>query len=203
MRVGDKAIYFGDLNDVLYENEYCRGSNISASQLSWGRQTLELCGLIDLGFEGYHSLGHMEGKRARMFRAVLTGGQLQKASSTDFYPIKVLHLPRYGSDHTVIRIDLETVMGDIDRKQSHIFRFEEVWSKDPKCENIVGQLWNGQANRGHNNLKAMQGIEDFFKEYKIGTMTQEIKKIENLLKEDDRRSTNLEDINTYKALEGQ
>lgn len=49
MRVGDKAIYFGDLNDVLYENEYCRGSNIFASQLSWGRQTLELCGLIDLG----------------------------------------------------------------------------------------------------------------------------------------------------------
>lgn len=52
-------------------------------------------------------------------------------------------------------------------------------------------------------MKAIQGIEDFFKVYKIGTMTQEIKKIENLLKEDDRRSANLEDINTYKALEGQ
>lgn len=50
---GDQVIYFGNLNDIIAENEKSGGINRSTSQLSWDRQTLDLCGLINLGFEGY------------------------------------------------------------------------------------------------------------------------------------------------------
>lgn len=44
----------GDLNDALSDNEKSGGILRTPSQLSWSRQALELYGLADLGFEGYH-----------------------------------------------------------------------------------------------------------------------------------------------------
>lgn len=42
-----------DFNDVLNGNEKRLGNKKSISQTYWSHQTLELYGLLDLGFEGY------------------------------------------------------------------------------------------------------------------------------------------------------
>lgn len=59
MKGGDIFICIGDLKDVLQYNEKCGGHKRSISQLSWGRQTVELCGLIDLALKGTPLLGQM------------------------------------------------------------------------------------------------------------------------------------------------
>lgn len=68
---------------------------------------------------------------------------------------------------------------------------------------LFWKLWNGNEVQGQNKLKSIQGLEDFFKEYKIRTVLKDIKRIEALLKVDVRCSANPEEINTYKVLENQ
>lgn len=106
-----------------------------------------------------------------------------------FSPISVLHLPRYHSYHAAICIDLEYALEDSYKRCTHIFIFKEVWSRDPICD-FFWKLWNWNEVQGHNKLKSIQGLEDFFKEYKIMTVSKDIKRIEALLKEDVRWSVN-------------
>ncbi|XP_058725646.1 uncharacterized protein LOC131596933 [Vicia villosa] len=46
-------ICFGDFNDTIQEGEKMGGNGRTSSQFAWGRQTLETCNLLDLGFSGY------------------------------------------------------------------------------------------------------------------------------------------------------
>lgn len=107
--MGDNWICFGDFNDILQEGEKARGNNKTSSHLSWGRQVIDQCGLQDLGFEGYPftwSNGRSEEAniKCRLDRALATTYFIQR-----FSPINILHLPRYGSDHSAIRIDMKVM----------------------------------------------------------------------------------------------
>ncbi|CAI8607865.1 unnamed protein product [Vicia faba] len=120
-----------------------------------------------------------------------------------FSPIKILHLLRHGFDHAIIRIDLEAELEESNKKRRHIFIFKEVWIKDPKCEKLVGQLWNGNSWQGHQQIQVMQELDDHFKEYKAGAVEKEISGVDTLLKDENRWAANQESINTFKALEVQ
>lgn len=56
---------------------------------------------------------------------------------------------------------------------------------------------------GTNKLLVMQGLGEYFKEYKTGTVSYELRRDEELLKDYNRWDASVEDINTYKALECQ
>lgn len=93
----------------------------------------------------------------------------------------VHHLPRQGSDHAVLCIVVEK---DQEKKRRpHLFRFEEVWTKDPRCESLVKQIWKG-----------VQDLNIVFKEYRTGSVAKELKRIEALLKEDIRWDAEEEEI---------
>lgn len=88
-----KTILFGDFNDVLDAEEKSEGNSRSLSQLGWSRQTLDNCGLVDLGFEGYPftwSNGRKEENniQCRLDRAFATSTFINR-----FSQIKALHLP--------------------------------------------------------------------------------------------------------------
>ncbi|CAI8591748.1 unnamed protein product [Vicia faba] len=170
---GDQVVCFGDFNDIIVEHEKVEGVSRTSSRLSWGRQTLDLCHLIDLGF------------------------------TQRFDPIKVSHLPRHGYDHVAIRVILEADSEEPVKRRKHIFRFEEVWLKDSICEGLIEQLWNGVRLQGHHHFQAMHVLDEHFKEYKIGSVTKELTRLEALLKEDSRWYESLEEIKTHKALKAQ
>lgn len=46
-------ICFGDFNDVFADSQKSGDNPRTYNQFSWGRQSLDLCRLVDLGFEGY------------------------------------------------------------------------------------------------------------------------------------------------------
>ncbi|XP_058763625.1 uncharacterized protein LOC131637081 [Vicia villosa] len=160
---GDRFLCFGDLNDILFEGEKQGGIPRSLRQFSWGRQSISNCGLIDLGFEGYpftwtNGRKGEENRQCRLDRCLASEGYINR-----FSPIKVSHLEGYGSDHVAVRIILEDEMRGSARKRQHIFRFKEVWSRDPKCENMVGRLCKNPGVCILNKFEAMKELDSVFK----------------------------------------
>lgn len=49
-----------------------------------------------------------------------------------FAPIRILHIPRYGSNCTTVRIGLEFNNGRSNRRPRDLFCFEEAWTRDDK-----------------------------------------------------------------------
>jgi endonuclease/exonuclease/phosphatase family metal-dependent hydrolase len=106
-QVGHKWLCMGDLNDMLQADDKKGGLSRSQSQLGVGRQTVEACGLNDMGIEGYpftwtNGRHGSENIQCRLDRALGTEDFLNR-----FSPWKVSHLQRYGSDHAAILIQLE------------------------------------------------------------------------------------------------
>lgn len=107
-RGGDRVLCFRGLNDVIMEQENTRGNSRSSQQLSLGRQTMDLCGILDLGFEGYpftwtNGRKGSENIQRRQDKAIASNSFINC-----FSPLKVIDLPKYDLDHAIIRIVLET-----------------------------------------------------------------------------------------------
>lgn len=117
---------FGDLNDIIYNHEKKGGICKTIGQLSWGQQALDRCGLVDLGIEGYPFTWNNGRRGNENIQERLDRALVSNEFSNRFATIKVSYLPRYGSDHAVIRIELEADSNSKGRKRAHIFRFKEV-----------------------------------------------------------------------------
>lgn len=101
-----------------------------------------------------------------------------------FYPTKVTHLSRFGSDHVVVRVELEVVLENNERRRKHLFRFEEAWTRDKNCERVVKEIWQNSLGQGAAKIGGMKRIEDEFQEYKVSAIMKELRRIEDLLKDD-------------------
>ncbi|XP_058757456.1 uncharacterized protein LOC131630719 [Vicia villosa] len=180
---GGNAIVFGDLNDILWDHEKRGGISRTNSQFLWGRNAVISCGLVDLGFEGYPftwtngRLGE-DNTQCRLDRAMASNSFINR-----FSPVKVKHLSRFHSDHAAISISLEVdeSLNSVSRKRPYLFRFEEVWSKDPRCERFVDQIWNEPSSRGLNKFDRIQNLDAMFKEYRRGEISKELRRIEEQL----------------------
>lgn len=138
---------------------------------------MELCGFIDLGFEGYPFTWSNGRKGEDNIQCCLDRALATNQFVNKFSPIKVLHLSCFGSDHAALRIDLEAEDTENRKKKIHVFQFEEIWTKDHKCEELVGQLWAKSGNNTEQKLKAMQEMDFSFKEYRLNLLGKEIKRI--------------------------
>lgn len=181
--VNNGSMCFGDFNDILCEIEKKGGSNRSMTQFNWGRNTVEVLRLQDLGFEGYpYMWSNGRSKEANiqcMLDRVMETMDLIEAYS----PIRVQHLQRYGSDHAAIIFEMNIIVGEIPRKPEYLFRFEEVWAKDSICEHVVHQCWNSGGSEYAQKLKAMQGLSETFKEFRSEAIKKELGRIEGKLSE--------------------
>lgn len=85
----------------------------------------------------------------------------------------------------------------------HLFRFEEAWVKDDRCEDLIKEAWRRTPNQCTEKLQAVQTIDETFKEYRTGAVSKEIKRIEELLKDTNLWSSEPTSVQAYKALEKQ
>jgi hypothetical protein len=180
-QVGSQWVCFGDFNDVLSLDEKIGGVARTPSQMSIGRQCVADCGLLDPGFEGYPftwSNGRQNGEniQCRLDRTFVTTDFQNR-----FSPINVVHLPRYGSDHAALLILLDNHEGSLKKKRQRLFRFEQVWTKDDRCEDEVRRTWCGAETRCVSKLGAMKQLDNVFEDYPISSMRKEIKSIEEEL----------------------
>lgn len=120
-----------------------------------------------------------------------------------FDPIKVTHLPRYDSDHAAIRIMWENHQREEKTLKQYIFKFEDLWARDSRCERMFKELWKSSNVGGYAKLKLMLNFSEEFKEYRSCNMKAELNRIEELLKDDKRWDPSEQEIHKYKALEAQ
>lgn len=85
----------------------------------------------------------------------------------------------------------------------HLFRFEEAWVKDDRCEDLIKEAWRRTPNQCTEKLQAVQTIDETFKEYRTGAVSKEIKRIEELLKDTNLWSSEPTSVQAYKTLEKQ
>lgn len=196
-----RFVCFGDFNVILQDGEKVGGNRRSVGQYAWGRHTLDSCNFHDLGFSGY-KFTWSNGRRGRENIQCRLDGGFGNRSFLEAFPFsKVIHLPKFGLDHAVLRILVEK---DVMREKiQHLFRFEDVRSKDPSCGLLVRQLWAGTTGSLCAKSKSLHFLQYVFKECGTGNIAKELKSIELLLQEDVRWSGRWEDISQYKFLEAQ
>ena len=104
------------------------------------RQVVDECGFLDLGFSGPSFTwcnNQIEGARVlgRLDRSLATTEWLLR-----FLSCRVHHIPTVFSDHCLLWMELHPSMRT-QRPRRKNFRFEEMWTMDPRCEDTVQQAW--------------------------------------------------------------
>lgn len=88
-------------------------------------------------------------------------------------------------------------------KGSIFFRFEEAWTRDKKCEALVREVWRNSPGQGAAKITGMKCIEEQFQKYKVSAITKELRRIEDLLKDEVNWDPSEEALKAYKVLETQ
>lgn len=114
--------------------------------------------------------------------------------------MRVIHLPRYGSDHSAIRIDLKAESMQKERKKRYQFKFEENWSWDLKCGEVINRICKASLRHTVAKLAEMKSLSDHFREYRTRAVRKELNRIETLLKEDSNWEVSEEYIKRYRCL---
>lgn len=131
----------GDFNEITRESEKEGGSSRPRRQIKNFTDTLNWCELRDVGFIEpcftwlYHKADGGQ-IRERLDRALASF-----AWGVWFPEAKVYHITSSASDHSPIL--LRFFLKHKKRGRRKIFRFESMWLKDPKCEEIVKECLGG------------------------------------------------------------
>jgi hypothetical protein len=128
----------GDFNRILDQTEKYGGRPFSCSSNDLFRDFLNLHGLVDLGFSGspFTWSNHRHGRhliRERLDRDVASTQWIHLFSS-----FSVRHLLAHASDHLFLILNTATPNSNLPKP----FRFEEFWSKDPSCHDVISSVWN-------------------------------------------------------------
>ncbi|XP_058757744.1 uncharacterized protein LOC131630999 [Vicia villosa] len=200
---GEGLICFGDFNDISNNLENQGGNVRTQAQFHWSRLAMEVCNLTEIDFASYRYTWSNGREDKENIQCRLDRGLINPIFLEKFPGSKVSHLPRFRSDHAAIQIDiLEKVPSEIPRRK-YLFIFEEAWSKDPHCEELVKRCWREPMSNVRPKLNALQGLQVRFKEYRTGAISKETKRVEGLMQKDVCWMPNSQSIAKHRALERQ
>ena len=116
------------------------GASKPASQMDWFEEVIDVCGFKDIGFIGrrftwlYQKFDGTQ-IRERSDRALATCDWMAK-----FPAAKLYHLSSSVSDHYPLA--LHFVRRQKKRRYNRPFKFESMWLKNPKCEEVFQKAWD-------------------------------------------------------------
>ncbi|KAL8546390.1 hypothetical protein ACS0TY_006206 [Phlomoides rotata] len=151
------------MNEIFWSWEKQGGNNTFTQQMEDFRNTIIDLSLLDLGFVGdtltwTNGRAGIDNIQIRLDRAF--ANPLWRLG---FPEARVIHLPRYKSDHSPILIECNplypTKAGRINKKK-RLFHFEKMWLENDTCANVVASGWD----RGNNDLSFVdrtKRCEDF------------------------------------------
>ncbi|CAI8601294.1 unnamed protein product [Vicia faba] len=163
-----------DINDITQASDKFGSIARSNTQFSWSRQAIDSSDLQDLGFVEYPF--------------TWTNGRQGK---------------RNIQYHAALRVEIVRSAEMFDDRRKFIFHFEEVWSKDTRCKELVRKNWSGVSIGFNQKIKALKSLQLEFKEYRTSYIARDVKRVEEFLKHDDCCPAKEEKLKKYKALERQ
>ena len=129
----------GDFNEITGASEKEGGSDRSRKKMVNFNETINSCGLRDLGYNGPKFTWNYEREngvriRERLDRALATPEWIS------LFPLaKLYHLSSLVSDHAPLVLCV--VPKPRGRRQKKPFQFELMWLKDQRCEQVVNDAW--------------------------------------------------------------
>ncbi|KAL9665459.1 hypothetical protein QQ045_020879 [Rhodiola kirilowii] len=128
----------GDFNEILDHADVSKTTSWRSNLINQFRSVVQECGLFDLGFKGSkftysnRRMGSEETK-CRLDRVLAT------AEWRRLFPYaKVVHLTTFHSDHVPLQLCLSDRVG----KPKGLFRYEVMWSRDPRFAELIREQWS-------------------------------------------------------------
>jgi hypothetical protein len=128
-------VVLGDFNEILFSHEKDGGNPRSQNMMQAFRDSLDDCGLVDLGFTGDSFTWKRGRLRERLDRAVANH------SWSHLFPnAMVRHLEYAHSDHRPIMIDTEFHLEASNMRSGHHW-FEARWFREKDFRDVVLHAW--------------------------------------------------------------
>ncbi|KAL8491099.1 hypothetical protein ACS0TY_022939 [Phlomoides rotata] len=133
----------GDFNEIFWSWEKRRGNSHRTRSMEAFWETASTLGLQDLGFSGYNftwSNGRVGDAniQVRLDRALANSDWRSL-----FLGARVIHLPRFNSDHShiIVRCDQDGGRAGRCSRVRRPFRFEKMWLEHKHCTSVVELGW--------------------------------------------------------------
>jgi hypothetical protein len=128
---------FGDFNIVVEDNEKLGGRSGSSSASNYLRSLISDLDAVDLGFSGAKFTWCNKRWGKGCIKERLDRGIANSSWRTLFPRASVKHLGAVNSDHCPLLID--THPSDVNAPRP--FRFEAMWTRDPRCNGVISEAW--------------------------------------------------------------
>jgi hypothetical protein len=154
----------GDFNEVLLREEHMGVNERSNTQIQAFRETVDVCQLMDLGYNG--TPWTFEKKvaggsycRVRLDRALAT------ASWCERYPLAALqHLTAAASDHSAILLPFEPTLEP--PLQAKLFRYEAMWETHQDFKPVMDREWRlDTCTSMHGLERKLKGLSQSLSEW--------------------------------------
>jgi hypothetical protein len=138
----------GDFNELLSMDEKQGGPVRSSRQMQDFRDAIDVCGFMDLGYQGppFTWCNNRVGSGTVWER--LDRGLATIPWFNNFPEARIFHLHATNSDHYPICLVTKPAYTP-PRAKPRPFRFEEVWLSNPGCRETVMAAWATQKNGSH------------------------------------------------------
>lgn len=178
----------GDFNEIVDQSEKQGGSERNHRQMKIFKQSIDDCGLCDLGYTGNKFTWSKGSKQTGRIFERLDRALASLAWCSTFPNAEVLHLPSSHSDHLPLLISTNSCSAPDNRNRRHKkpIKFEELWIFYDDCQSIIKVNWCKDSDNHINSFKAngarvLQELKAWSNK-KFGSIPNRIRDIKNKLK---------------------
>ncbi|KAH7846944.1 hypothetical protein Vadar_019993 [Vaccinium darrowii] len=139
--LSEEWVIWGDMNDLLSEDEKCGGIPWAASSVRGFRNFVDVCGLTDLGFSGQPFTWQNNRAGEGFIQERLDRDLASHPWCNMYNHAMVTHIYTVGSDHCAIKLDLNPSIS----KMRAPFRFDARWGDDEGAHDVIQQAWSTQV----------------------------------------------------------
>lgn len=195
----------GDFNEILHNHEKRGGQPRNQIHLDRFKETLEYCGLRDLGYEGdkytWRNHNHTAANyvKERLDRAVASEGWCRRFPRTN-----VINGDPRHSDHRPIIVNTDGATKVSCSSKGQNFRFEAKWLKEEDCESIVCRAW--QEAQVTNSFNVSQGLRKVARDLKqwdtkvLGDLNHRLKSLKKEREQNRLRDISQDQVNREAVL---
>jgi hypothetical protein len=173
----------GDFNEVLLQEEHVGVNERSNTQIQVFRETVDICGLMDLGYTSTTWTFEKKVTGRTYCRVRLDRGLATPSWAECFPPAMVNHLNVAASDHSAIL--LRHVPEEVTPPVQRLFRYDAMWETHQDFIPTVEASWTANTcNSMHGperKLKGLSGALAMWGRETFGSIRKQLKELRQLL----------------------